>query len=380
MNSDFIFDKLLNLRREIHHDPELSGFEKKTSDRIEKFISIFDPDEVISDLGGHGLAFIFRGQEKGPTVLFRCELDALPINEENVFGHKSSSKEISHKCGHDGHMAILAGIAALINKEPIKKGKLILLFQPAEETGQGAKLVLSDKKFEGLNPDFVFALHNLPGFPMNYVLVKDGTFSCASTGMIIKLKGKTSHAAEPDKGLNPASAIAKIISELRLYSIPEKEGRILLVTPIYCQIGKKAFGTNPGNAELLLTLRASNENDFIEIKNRVLAIVKKTAMEEGLEMNYNWVEEFPVTANNSNCNSIVKQSAEQAGLSLLQINKPFRWSEDFGHFLKKYPGAIFGLGAGIKHPALHNPDYDFPDELIKTGIKIFYNIYRIILH
>ncbi len=207
-------DELVNLRKELHRNPELSGKEKNTSDKINNFIGRFYPDEIITELGGHGLAFIFKGKEKGKTILFRSELDALPISEQNDFEYKSSIENVSHKCGHDGHMTILSGFASLLNDNKPAKGKVVLLFQPAEETGEGAAKVLEDKKFEQIKPDYVFALHNLPGYPAGSVVIKNGTFASASKGMIIKLHGKTSHASEPENGITPTPAVASIIQKL----------------------------------------------------------------------------------------------------------------------------------------------------------------------
>lgn len=192
---------LVNLRKDLHRNPELAGQEKRTSEKILESIKKFNPDEIISGIAGRGLVFIFNGREEGRTILFRSELDALPINEQNDFEYRSRKENVAHKCGHDGHMTILAGLASLLKSERPDKGKVVLLFQPAEETGEGAYAVLNDEKFAQIKPDYVFALHNLPGFMAGSVVVKPGIFAAASKGMIIKLHGKTSHASEPETGL-----------------------------------------------------------------------------------------------------------------------------------------------------------------------------------
>ena len=207
-------EELIEFRKDLHRNPELSGKEKNTSKKIVDFIKRFNPDEIITNIAGKGTAFIFKGNKEGKTILFRSELDALPISEQNSFEYKSRVENISHKCGHDGHMTILSGLASILKDEKPGKGKVIIHFQPAEETGEGAKAVLGDKKFSSLNPDYVFALHNLPGFPENTVIIKSGIFASASKGMIIKLRGKTSHASEPEKGISPVSAAASIMQKL----------------------------------------------------------------------------------------------------------------------------------------------------------------------
>jgi amidohydrolase len=281
-------------------------------------------------------------------------------------------------------MAIICGLAEAISKNPPETGNVVLLFQPAEETGQGAKQVLEDPKFEKIKPDYVFALHNLPGYPMNHIFVKDNIFSSASIGLIVRLKGKTSHASEPEKGQSPAFAMAAILKKVEKYALPGIDpSRVKLITPVYTRLGEKAFGTNPGYAEMMFTIRATHTRDFISLKQFVLKTIEKSIFQilpgDKLSMEHQWVEEFPNSINDSDCNNIVLKAARQANLSSEKLLFPFRWSEDFGHFLGKYPGALFGLGSGLKQPALHNPDYDFPDEMLIAGVSIFYNIYKTIL-
>lgn len=377
---EFNLNKLISLRKELHKNPEVAGNEFFTVQRINNYIIRFKPDEVIAGLGGNGIAFLYKGVKKGPTVMFRCELDALPIAEMNQFSHRSVRNGVSHTCGHDGHMAIIAGMAEVLSKSPPPAGCVILLFQPEEETGQGARKLLDDPQFNRLKPDYVFALHNLPGFPMHSVIVKDGIFSSASIGLIVELKGKTSHASEPENGISPAFAMAAILNKFKKHAMPgQNPGRVKIITPVHLELGEKAFGTSPGYGKMLFTLRATHAKDFEMLKNSVIQTIEQVAHENKLHLQHEWVEEFPNTKNDTFSNVIVRKAAEQAGFSAETIAFPFRWSEDFGHFLNKYPGALFGLGSGINQPALHNPDYDFPDELIETGIRIFSNIYKTIL-
>ena len=376
--------KVTNLRRELHKNPDLSDHEQQTALLIKNHISKYKPNEIVEKVGGHGIAFIFKGKQSGPTVMIRCELDALPINEINKFNYRSSKQGVSHKCGHDGHMTIVAGLAEVLHKSPPPMGRVVLLFQPAEENGMGAKRVLEDPKFELIKPDYIFALHNIPGFPKNSILLKDDVFSSASIGLIIKLKGKTSHASEPEKGQNPVFVMASALKEIKKYSLPGKNPEsIKIITPIYCRLGEQAFGTSPGYAEMMFTIRATHTNDFESLKKYVIDTVKKLIDRavpfNQLIMEYEWVEEFPNTKNDLTCNQIILEAANESNFSTEQILFPFRWSEDFGYFLEKYPGALFGLGAGIDQSALHHPDYDFPDELIESGIQIFSNIYKKIL-
>ena len=242
MKKLFDIDKIKNLRKELHQNPELSDNEFKTAERIANFLHHLKPDEIIRGIGGNGIACIFKGKKKGPSVLFRCDMDALPIEESNDFDYKSVHNGVAHKCGHDGHMAIISGLADVFSKNRPERGQAVLVYQPSEENGQGANRILIDQKWQNINVDYAFALHNLPGFKKKAIVTKKGIFASASKGMIIKLKGKTSHAAEPENGITPAIAMAEIIKELS--SLPQKEkafSDFTLVTIIHARLGEIAF-------------------------------------------------------------------------------------------------------------------------------------------
>ncbi|MFW5705585.1 MAG: amidohydrolase [Bacteroidota bacterium] len=376
LSNDFL-DRLIAFRRELHKYPEVSKKEHKTAKKVRDFLEEFEPDELIENLGKTGLAAVFYGEEDGPVVLVRADIDALPIQEVNDFDHKSVFPDVGHKCGHDGHTTILTGLAGIVHRNPVKKGKLVLLYQPAEETGEGAELVLNDPKFEKIKPDYVFALHNLPGFKRGNVLVSDRHFAAASKGMIIRLTGKTSHAATPELGVSPALAVAEIIQQLTELS-QKGEGfeDFKLITIIHTRIGEIAFGTTPGYAEVMATLRSYRNDDMDLLTDKAVKIAEKIADKYNLHEKIEWTEEFPATINNPECTGLIREVAKENDLKIEEIQTPFRWSEDFGHFTMKAPGAYFGIGAGKDHPPVHNPDYDFPDEIIKTGITMFNGIIR----
>ncbi|MCF8260373.1 MAG: amidohydrolase [Melioribacteraceae bacterium] len=369
--------KLVSLRKELHRNPELAHNEAETAKLIIDFISKnSNPDEIITEIAGNGILFIFKGENpaKGRTLLFRAELDALPIKELNQFEYMSRNSNISHKCGHDGHMTILSALAILLKQRP-KTGKVLLLFQPAEEIGEGAELVLNDSKFKNHAPDYVFALHNLPGYKIGTVILRTDVFACASTGMKISLTGKTSHAAEPENGVNPAYAVSEILDFTRNYATPTDLSRVNLITPIFLNLGNEnAFGTNAGDARIYFTIRSTTTKDFSDLKLKFTEYIRNKASDYNLRCEIDWTEEFPNTLNDADCVSTIEAAISKIGLNQFHSPFPFRWSEDFGHFTHKFPGALFGLGSGEDFPNLHNPDYDFPDELIEIGARIFAQI------
>ncbi|CAM1346148.1 amidohydrolase [Tenacibaculum crassostreae] len=373
-------DILYSIRKELHQYPEISGEEYETQNRILRFLKQ-NAKCKLKKVAKTGLVAVFEGKEEGKTVLLRADIDALPIQEINTFEYKSKKVGVSHKCGHDGHTAIMLGVATTLTKNPILKGKVLLLFQPSEENGKGASLVLQDNFFINLSIDYVFALHNLPGFKKHEIVLKNKVFTSNVKSISIKLKGKTAHAAEPEKGYNPASAIAVILlfAERESNNKPEAKD-FFLMTPVYVTMGEKAYGISAGYGEVHFTLR-SWSTDLIEEKRKQLReLVIQLSNNYSLESEVFWFEEFYANKNDDQAVSIIKKSAESLNLPINEILTPFKWGEDFGLFTQKYKGAMFGLGAGKNTPALHNPDYDFPNEIIPTGVQLFDKIVKEVLH
>lgn len=369
------YSLLTEFRKKLHAKPEVSGNEKETAKEVLALLKTCGPDEIISEIGGHGILVTWNSGRAGKDLIFRAELDALPIQEINDFAHKSVYPGISHKCGHDGHATILCGLAQHLSENKPKSGKVSLLFQPAEENGEGAKAMLEDKKFVGLKPDYIFALHNLPGYPLSEVVVKDNTFTAAVNSIIINLKGKTSHAAEPEHGINPALAIGEILEQslAQANNKPEKED-MKVITPVYVEMGEKAYGISAGEASIHLTLRCWNDENLHALENSITKLATEIAKKNQLQISFDYTQTFHANMNELSATNFVRQSATNQKLKLSERTYPFKWGEDFGLFTSRFKGCMFGLGSGENSPALHNPDYDFPDELIKTGVTIFSGI------
>lgn len=374
-NLNYRLESLIRFRKELHKNPELSGKEIETAKRIVSFLEQYPPDEMQTNVGGTGIIAVYKGAEEGKSILFRCELDALPIKETNSFEHKSVKNTVSHKCGHDGHIAILCGLASELHHQRPEKGEVILLFQPAEENGSGAEKVANDDNFKKYKPDFVFALHNLPGFTKNQIVVKDGTFSCAAKSIIIRLKGKIAHAAEPENGINPALAIASIIQQFdEKNQVDKTKSNFSILTPIYISLGEKAYGVSAGKGEVHFTIRCQTNKEMEKLSKELENLTEEIAKNHQLEYKIKWTESFQANENNADANNFIKNASKIVGLDVLEKDTPFSWGEDFGLFTQLYKGAMFGLGAGKEIPALHHSDYDFPDEIISTGVKLFHQI------
>ena len=210
-NSDLT--ELTEFRRELHMRPELSGEEVETAGLIVTALAPLFPTRVLTGLGGHGVAAVFDSGADGPTVLFRAELDALPIQELSETPWVSQVEGKGHLCGHDGHMVMLLALGRLISRNPVAKGRVVLMFQPAEEDGSGARAVVADPAFKEIAPDWAFAIHVEPGRPLGFVATRAGLINCASQGLAITLTGKTAHAADPH--LDFRACVDETASQLR---------------------------------------------------------------------------------------------------------------------------------------------------------------------
>ncbi|MGB0854415.1 MAG: amidohydrolase [Pikeienuella sp.] len=380
-NSDLI--ELTEFRRALHRRPEISGEESETAKTIAAALKSLAPTRVLTGLGGHGVAAVFDSGQSGPTVLFRAELDALPIAESNdVIAWPSEIAGKSHACGHDGHMTMLLALGRLISRKPVAKGRIVLMFQPAEEDGSGAKAVVADPAFEAVKPDWAFAIHNEPGIPFGFVATRIGLINCASLGLKVSLSGKTAHAADPQDGISPALAVAKLIPALDALGHGEggpRNDSFRLVTITHANIGEPTFGIAPGEAEVFATLRTAADASIesLEAEARELAI--SVAQEFGLTVRLEVHDHFAASVNDAEAYAVAARAMDAIGVPHGEDGVPMRASEDFGVFGWNAKAAMLCLGPGEEHAALHNPDYDFPDDLIPIGVSVFDRIARDLL-
>lgn len=372
--------ELTEFRRELHRYPELSGEELETARTIAEALTQMSPTRILTGLGGHGVAAVFDSSTDGPTVLFRAELDGLPIEESNDIAWASQIPGKSHVCGHDGHMTMLLALGRMISRQPVARGRIVLMFQPAEEDGSGAKAVVADPAYKEIQADWAFAIHIEPGRPFGYVSTCPGLINCASLGLEIKLTGKTAHAADPEDGVSPAQAVAKLIPALEaLGSGGNLEDDFRLVTITHVQIGEPSFGVAPGEGVIYATLRTTHDEgmESIETDARNLAIA--AAEEFGLKVNFDVFDNFAASINDVEAFEVAAKAMDAINVAYGDAGVPMRASEDFGVFGWGAKAAMLCLGPGERYAALHNPDYDFPDDLIPVGSAIFERIARDLL-
>lgn len=377
-NRDIV--ELTAWRRQLHQRPEISNEEERTAKEVVDFLADTGPDQVPTGLGGHGVAAVYESGEAGPTLLFRSELDALPIHELSGAPHASLVPGKSHMCGHDGHTAILAALGRQLGRERPARGRVVLMFQPAEETGNGAAGVVADPRFGAIAPDFAFSLHNLPGVPLGEVRLKTGVVNCASRGMRIVLEGKTAHSSMPETGISPMVAISQLMPALPALGIGTfADDDFSMVTVTHAEMGEAVFGIAPGQAEIWATLRTRRDDRMANLCAATEALVTRIAAEHHLSPRWDYHEVFVASVNAPEAVEHLLRALDEEGVPHGEENLPMHASEDFGVFGHKAASAMFFLGAGERHPALHNPDYDFPDDLIPIGSKVFMRTLRNLL-
>ena len=356
--TDIMTDKIINLRKKLHENAEPSLMETNTKHILMEFIRDNTNLEII-DCGMWFYA-VYRAENGKKNIAFRADFDAVLCSDGKA----------RHLCGHDGHSACLAGFASEIEKTapPVN---VYFIFQPAEEIGKGAEMCC--EIFRNCRIDEIYGFHNIPNYAENEILLLKKTFACASTGMEITLTGKPSHAAYPEQGVNPSAAISEIILYTNEYLKVQRRG-IVLGTVIGADIGSSSYGVSADKGVLRLTLRAEYQEEYDNLIRAVSDFAEKTAEKENLSCKIKLIEEFPATENHSESVDKVRKTAEILGLSVSYPTEPFRWSEDFGHYLKYTKGAFFGIGCGINHTGLHTENYVFNDNIIETAIRLFAEI------
>ena len=381
------------IRHNLHEHPQTAGGEEYAHDTIVKHLQGLHPTKVYTHVGGYGVIAVWEGvghQDDGarsqqlPTIAFRADTDALPIG---------------HRCGHDGHTTILLRLAELIDgltpaplqkrgeadaslggqiPSPLERGRgeanILLLWQPAEETGTGSRAVLESGILQQYNIKAFYALHNLPGYPLGTVVLCPRTFAAASTGVVYHLDGRETHASTPELGINPGLAVAEIIQRISGLSRSGEMDAFRQSTLICVRVGAPAFGTSAGHGEVMFTLRAFTNDEMERLLAEANQAVDEIALRYGLKVSRSLVEPFRATENNGDCVEAIEKAAEEVPLCVRYQMEPNRWSEDFAEYLLEFPGAMFGIGSGEHHPELHHPSYDFPDDLIEPAAQLFFRL------
>jgi amidohydrolase len=356
----------MQLRHELHQHPELSNQETWTKQHLIDFLKTHTKLEIV-DKGYWFYAIYHAGTDK-KNIVFRADFDAIPMQETIDIPYASQYPGIAHKCGHDGHSASLAGFALEIDKKGADRN-IFFLFQHAEETGDGAKQCAAFIKDNEI--DEIFAYHNSSGMAFKSVNVIDGISNCASMGMTIHMEGSPAHASQPELGVNPAYAIARIIDAIPRFTSLDSSKGIVLCTVIQVDIGERAFGVSASKGDLLLTIRALYQAELDRLRIRLEELALAEAKKYGLKVSFTYNDVFPETANHMESSEKIRQVCKHKDIQLVEMQEAFRASEDFGHYLKETKGAICYIGNGEDYPSIHTSEYDFRDEILETAVELF---------
>ena len=363
-------------RQHIHSQPELGFKEFKTSSFIVDKLKSFGI-EVHQGLGGTGVVGILKNGS-GPTIGIRADIDALPIKEQNDIEHKSTHENCMHACGHDGHTSVLLGTAKYPSQHKNFSGTIYFIFQPAEEVLGGAKAMIDDGLFDKFPMDAVYGLHNWPGLPVGEIAVNNGPMMASFDTFEITLTGKGTHAAMPHLGADPIAAGAALITNIQSIVSrrisPLKSG-VISVTQM-----NSGDTTNviPDYAILKGTVRSFDMDVRQSMQDMLTEMVTVLPPLYGVTGEMDYHIRYPVTTNDSQAYLEIKEAATNA-LGADKVNtdvEPSMASEDFSFMSQEVKGAYFWLGVDGSSPSkpLHNAAYDFNDDAIETGIKVWVSL------
>lgn len=367
------------IRHQLHHIAEPSNEEVRTSAYIRQRLEQLQPSKIITFPKGNHLLAEFDFGDGGKTILLRADMDAVRVNETLNLPYKSETEGVSHKCGHDGHSTIMLRVAEMLHEKPLPSGKVLMLFQGAEETGEGARQILESGILQSYNIDCAYALHNIPAEPSNTIICRPGSFTCSVVSCDIVLTGKTAHAAEPWNAVSPFAAAQRITDYvLSLNQRDVLRDDFCVATLIEFRVGSQAYGVAAGDGVLRFTIRAREDAHLQQIISEIESKAKAEAACENLQCEIRWLEYFAASNNAEKAVNVIKECADNLDFTYQEKPIPFFWGEDFGLFTQHYTGALFGLGSGTSQPPLHHPDFDFPDGIVETGAKMFYNLAKAI--
>lgn len=363
-------------RQQIHSQPELGFKEFKTSSFIVDKLKAFGV-EVHQGLGGTGVVGILKNGS-GPAIGIRADIDALPIKEQNDIDYKSTHENCMHACGHDGHTSVLLGTAKHLSQHKDFNGTIYFIFQPAEEVLGGAKAMIDDGLFDKFPMDAVYGLHNWPGLPVGEIAVNSGPMMASFDTFEITLTGKGTHAAMPHLGADPIAAGAALITNIQSIISrrisPLKSG-VISVTQM-----NSGDTTNviPDYAILKGTVRSFDMDVRQSMQDMVTEMVTTLPPLYGVTGEMDYHIRYPVTTNDSQAYLEIKEAATSV-LGADKVNtdvEPSMASEDFSFMSQVVKGAYFWLGVDGSNPSkpLHNAAYDFNDDAIETGIKVWVSL------
>lgn len=370
-------------RRELHAHPELSFQEQETARKVRAFLERLPNVRVLPPLIGTDVVAVLNPDREGPCLALRADMDALPITEETDVAHRSTLPGVMHACGHDGHTAILAGTAAVLSACAGElSGRVKFIFQPAEEEGAGAGKLVERGVLEAPKVDAAIALHAWPNQPVGTIAVRTGPACAATNEVRITVRGKGGHGAYPHRCIDPILIAAHIVTGLQTLVArnvsPFESG---VVT-----IGQIAGGTTnnviPPECALRGTIRHYAPEVGELLRTGVRRIAEQTALAQGGQAEVQILDGYPALNNDARVAALVEATGREV-LGAKQVvtdEPPSMGAEDFAYYARCVPGAMFRLGVrppGVEtYPGLHHPQFEFRDEALPVGLRMFCELAR----
>lgn len=359
-------------RQDFHKHPELAFEESRTAGVVAEKLKEFGVDEVVTGVGQTGVVGIIKGRksDSGKVIGLRGDMDALPILEASGVDHASANEGVMHACGHDGHTAMLLGAAKYLAETRNFDGTVVLLFQPAEEIGKGAKAMVDDGVMDRYGVQEVYGIHNGPGIPVGQIASRSGPLLAATDEFFIDITGRGGHAAEPNTTVDPTIIASHTILALQTIvsrnADPIAQG-VVSVTSV--DTATHAFNVIPQTAHLRGTVRTHNAEMQDMIEARMGEIARGVAASFGGEAKLRYLRHVPITINTPDQTDFAEKVARDVTGNCLEAPL-IMGGEDFAFMLQERPGCFVFLGNGDT-AALHHPEYDFNDEAIPTGCSWF---------
>lgn len=366
-------DEAKTWRRTIHAHPELLFDLPKTAALVTEKLKDFGCDEVVGGIATSGVVAVINGT-KGPgrTIALRSDMDALPMSEQTNLPYASNVENMMHACGHDGHTAMLLAAAKRLAETRDFAGKVVLIFQPAEEGGGGGRVMIEEGVLERFGIEEVYGMHNEPGLPVGAFATRPGPIMAGGDRFVVKIIGKGGHAAAPHLSHDPVVAMGHMITALQTIasrSVDPLDSVVVSLT--FVEGGNdRALNVIPASVRIGGTIRTMQPKTRAAVEARFREVVTTTARLFNTEAEIDWRPGYPVTVNDPAKTQLVVRAARAvAGGENVDDNYPQTMgSEDFSYMLEKRPGAFIWLGNGDSAD-LHNPAYDFNDDAIVHGVR-----------
>ncbi len=370
--------KLTAIRHDIHQHPELGFEEERTQGMVKAWLEDLGYTPRVS--AQTGLIADVRPDLAENTIALRADLDCLPMQEHTELPYRSVHQGRAHKCGHDGHTAVLMGVAQMLaERRDALRGNVRLLFQPAEEgvRGGGAKVMVAEGALEGVHE--VYALHNWPGYPKGEVRVRGGAMMAATAEFDVTITGVGGHGSQPQQCRDPIVAAAGMINALQTVvarGVSSEGGAVVSVCNLH---GGTTHNVIPDQVKLGGTIRTFSEAVTQRVFARVKEVVEGAAATYGVTVDLELRRGYPVLVNDQGCADTVARVAERVvgPQRVTDAELPMAGGEDFAYMVQAIPGAYFFLGTGnaeLTTPGCHHPDFDFDDDVIPLALRIFLGI------